>query len=218
MKTIKILTLLFFCSSLVAQPIKSGDFLFVASSASSFEQAIVEVTNDESQQNFSHIGMVNVTDSGVYIIEATPNHGVVYRLIADFEQENTEKTFFIGRLKPQYQQWIPKAMAHAYSLLGKSYDFTFDFDNDKYYCSELIYVAFAKASGKSDVFETPPMTFKPSKDADFLPFWVDYFARLYIPIPEGKPGINPNGIARSGRLEPLVRYESLMKQKMKNEE
>ncbi|MCL2682960.1 MAG: hypothetical protein FWE63_05705 [Bacteroidales bacterium] len=198
--------LLFVCSSSVAQPLKSGDLLFVSSAASDFEQAIAEVTNDELQRNFSHIGMANVTDSGVYVIEAAPKLGVVYRPVAEFEQDNIKKLIFVSRLKPQYQHWIPGAIIHAYSHLGKPYDYAFDFDNDDYYCSELIYVAFAQASGKTDVFETPPMTFKLSKDADFSPYWVDYFAKQDMLIPEGKPGINPNGISRSDKLEPLIEF------------
>jgi len=203
--------LFFVCSSLVAQPLKSGDLLFVSSSEPGFERAITEVTQSETERSmgyfrsFTHVAIVNVTDSGVYIIEATPKHGVIYRSITEFEQENAKKTTYIGRLKPQYQQWIPDAIAYALSHVGKPYNFAFDFDNDEFYCSELIYVAFAKASGKSDFFETPPMTFQCPNRHDFLPYWVDYFAKLNIPIPEGKPGLNPNGMARSEKLQPLVK-------------
>jgi hypothetical protein len=151
--------------------------------------------------------MVNVTDSGVYVVEATTGLGVVYRSIAEFEQANLGKSLFIGRLKPQYSQWIPAAITYANSHVGKAYNYAFDFDNDDYYCSELIYVAFAKASGNPNVFETPPMTFKPANGADFLPFWVEYFANLNLPIPEGKPGLNPNGISRSKKLESLTEYK-----------
>jgi len=193
--------------SLFAQSLQSGDLLFVSSAESDFEKAITDVTNDELQQNFSHIGMVNVTDSGVYVVEAAPKYGVVYTPIAVFEQENGEKTIFVGRLKPQYRQWIPRAIVHACTHLGKPYNFSFDFDNDEYYCSELIYLAFAQSSGEPDVFETPPMTFKSSTGTDFLPYWVGYFAELNLPIPEGKPGINPNGISRSDKLEPLKIYQ-----------
>jgi hypothetical protein len=212
--------LLFACSSLVAQPLKSGDLLFVSSDASDFEQAISEVTNDELELNFSHVAMVNVTDSGTYVIEAAPNHGVVYRPISEFTQDNIEKIILLTILKSPYQQWTPGAIAYAYSHVGKPYNFAFDFNNDEFYCSELIYVAFAKASGNTDFFETPPMTFKPSEDgkynpsndADFLPFWVDYFAKLGIPIPEGKPGLNPNGMSRSEKLEqPLIPISEFIK-------
>jgi hypothetical protein len=203
-----ILFLLLSCTSSVEQSLKSGDLLFVSSVISNFEQAISEVTNDEFQQNFSHVAMVNVTDSGVYVVEATSKLGVVYRTVSEFEQDNIEKTIFIGRLKSQYQQWIPNAIAHACSHLGKPYDFAFDFENDKFYCSELIYFSFANVSEKQDFFETPPMTFKTGKDADFSPFWMDYFAELNIPIPEGHPGLNPNGMSRSEKLETLKIYKT----------
>ena len=207
LKYFVISTLLFTCKSPIEEPLKSGDLLFVSSADSGFEQAIADVTNDELQQNFSHVAMVNVTDSGVFVVEAVPNHGVIYRCIVRFEQENNDKTIFVGRLKPQYQQWIPTAIAYAHSRLGRAYNYAFDFDNDDYYCSELIYVAFAKASEKKDFFETPPMTFKAPNSEDFLPFWIEYFAKLNIPIPEGKPGLNPNGMSRSERLQPLRKHK-----------
>jgi len=193
------------CSSPEVQQLKTGDLLFVSSSMSDFERAINDVTDDGYNLNFSHIAMIDITDSGVFVIEATPKHGVIYRTFAEFKQENFDKIFYIGRLKPQYQQWIPKAIAIAISRVGKGYDFAFCFENDLYYCSELIFVAFAEASGNLIFFETPPMTFKAPNSTEFLPFWVDYFANLNIPIPEGEPGLNPNGMARSEKLQPLFR-------------
>ena len=209
MKKLSILFLGLFligCSSQEVQQLKTGDLLFVSSSMSDFARAINDVTDDGYNLNFSHIAMVDVTDSGIFVVEATPQLGVVYRTFAEFKQENLDKYFFIGRLKPQYQQWIPEAIVNARTRLGKGYDFAFAFDNNLYYCSELIYVAFAEASGNPKFFETPPMTFKAPNSTEFLPFWVDYFANLNIPIPEGEPGLNPNGMARSNKLKPLKRF------------
>ncbi|MCL2412602.1 MAG: hypothetical protein FWC98_00505 [Bacteroidales bacterium] len=208
MKKLSILVLGLFligCSSPEKQQLKSGDLLFVSSSVSDFARAINDVTDDGYNFNFSHIAMVDVTDSGVFVVEATARHGVIYRSFVEFKQENLDKIFYIGRLKPQYQQYIPNAIANARIRLGKGYDFPFAFNNDLYYCSELIYVAFAEASGNSKFFETPPMTFKAPNSTEFLPFWVEYFANLNMQIPEGEPGLNPNGMARSEKLEPLFR-------------
>jgi len=206
MKNLSILILgllLIGCSPHEMQQLKTGDLLFVSSSISDFESAINEVTDDGYNLNFSHIAMVDVADSGIFVIEATPKHGVIYRAFAEFKQENIDKKFYIGRLKHQYQQWIPDAIVNAISRVGRGYNFPFCFENDLYYCSELIFVAFAEASGNPEFFETPPMTFKAPNSTAFLLFWVDYFANLNIPIPEGKPGLNPNGMARSDKLEPL---------------
>ncbi|MCL2413876.1 MAG: hypothetical protein FWC94_01295 [Bacteroidales bacterium] len=208
MKNLSILVLgllLIGCSPHEMQQLKTGDLLFVSSSISDFESAINEVTDDGYNLNFSHIAMVDVTDSGVFVIEATPKHGVIYRTFAEFKQENFDKIFYIGRLKPQYQQWIPDAIVNARRRVGQGYDFAFVFGNDLYYCSELIFVAFAEASGNSMFFETPPMTFKAPNSTAFLPFWVEYFANLNVAIPEGEPGLNPNGMARSEKLKLLKR-------------
>jgi hypothetical protein len=40
------------------------------------------------------------------------------------------------------------------------------------------------------------MTFIDPATGKFFPAWVDYYAELGIPIPEGKPGLNPGGMSR----------------------
>ena len=179
---------------------RSGDIVFVAKSGSAFESAIVGVTQTENRDSFSHNGLINVTDSGVYVIEATPSGGVVYTPIDIFFEKNGKENIYRARLQPIFERYIPEAIEYACSLLGKKYDFAFDLENDQYYCSELIYVAFANASKDAAFFELPPMTFKDPATNDFLPYWIDYYKKLETPIPEGKPGLNPNGMSLSDKL------------------
>jgi len=178
---------------------KTGDMLFVAKSVSDFEAAVVGVTQTENQIQFSHIGLVNATDSGIYVIEAAMK-GVVYTSIDSFFTENGEENIRQARLLPEYEKYIPAAVAFAYMQLGKDYDYAFDLENDAYYCSELIYAAFAAASQNNIFFELTPMTFKDPKTNLFLPFWIDYYDKLGVPIPEGKLGLNPNGMSLSDKL------------------
>jgi hypothetical protein len=63
-----------------------------------------------------------------------------------------------------------------------------------------VYDAYAHASGDPHFFETPNMTFKKEGTDELLPFWIEYFEKLNIPVPEGKPGINPTGLSRSEKL------------------
>jgi len=49
-------------------------------------------------------------------------------------------------------------------------------------------------------FETPDMTFKKEGTDEILPYWLDYFEKRNLPVPEGKPGINPTGLSRSEKL------------------
>jgi hypothetical protein len=173
--------------------------LFVAKVDTDFESAIVGVTQTKNQVQFSHVGLINNTDSGIYIIEVIKN-GVVYTPIDNFFTENGKENSFLARLLPIYESYIYDAVKFAYEQLGKEYDYAFDLENDKYYCSEWIYFAFATSSQDPAFFELTPMTFKNFDTQDFLPFWIDYYKQLNVPIPEGKLGLNPNGMSLSNKL------------------
>ena len=178
---------------------KTGDILFVSKAVSDFEDAVVGVTQTENQVQFSHVGLLNATDSGIYIIEANQN-GVVYTPIDSFFVENGKENIYLARLKPDYEHFIPEAIHFACLQIGKNYDYAFDLENDQYYCSELIYYAFATASQDTAFFELTPMTFKNPDTQVFLPFWINYYQQLKLPIPEGKLGLNPNGMSLSNKL------------------
>jgi hypothetical protein len=178
----------------------SGDLVFVASVNSDFEQSIAEVTKTDNALNFTHVGIIDVTDTGVFVIEAAPEKGVIYSGFQEFIEENRNGVLYIASLKPEYKKYTDDAIRRACTHLGKGYDYAFDFENDLYYCSELVYDAYAHASGDQNFFETPDMTFKKEETDETLPYWIEYFEKLNIPVPEGKPGINPNGLSRSQKL------------------
>ena len=176
-----------------------GDLVFVTADSSSFDDAIASVTSNEKQCDFSHVGLVHVTDSGIFVIEAIPE-GVAYTPIKSFVEKNVSTKIRFARLKDEFLQYIPHAIYTAYSHIGEKYDFSFNLTNDTYYCSELVYLAFVAASGDSLFFDTPPMTFKTADSKEFYPYWVSYFQDLGIDIPEGQPGLNPNGMSLSEKL------------------
>ena len=177
-----------------------GDFVFVSADSSSFDDAIASVTSNDKQCDFSHVGLIHVTDSGVFVIEAIPK-GVVYTHIEIFMEKNKSAIIRLARLKDEFKQYIPQAIRTAYSHIGKEYDFSFDLTNDTYYCSELVHLAFVAASDDSLFFDTPPMTFKTANSDEFYPYWISYFQDLGIDIPEGQPGLNPNGMSLSEKLQ-----------------
>ena len=185
-----------------AQDYNSGDLIFVSSENSEFEKAIATSTKTENNTlNFTHVGMINATDTGVFVIEAVPQKGVVYTHLQTFQEENKDGILVVATLLPEYQQYTNDAMNRACSHLGKGYDDAFDLENDRYYCSELVYDAYAHATKNPNFFETSNMTFKKEGTDEILPYWLDYFEKLDIPVPEGKPGINPNGLYNSLKLK-----------------
>lgn len=108
-----------------------------------------------------------------------------------------------ARLKKEYLKLIPSAITFALKQLDKPYDDEFLYNNGKYYCSELLYDAFAFANMGKPFFELQPMTFKQPQASTYFPVWIEYYKKLNIEIPEGKPGINPGGISRSAKIDIL---------------
>jgi hypothetical protein len=199
----KILFVLFSCFTLVlhAQNYKTGDLLFQDLDCGDICDAIEAVTQGYHDQKFSHIGLVYVQNDSVYIIESI---GTTVHLshITGF-LERSDNPVVHGRLKPEYQKLIPDAIQFALKQQGNPYDDTFLYNNGKYYCSELIYDAFAFANNGKPFFQLEPMTFKKPGSQDYFPVWVAYYQKLNMAIPENKPGINPGGISRSEKIDIL---------------
>ena len=187
-----------------------GDLLFQDLDCGSLCDAIEKVTTGYRKANFSHVGIVAKDDKGNFVvIEALPTGVNVTSLEtfldSSFDADRQPKVV-VGRLKQKYHHLIPLALKEAFALKGKSYDKVFDYSNDSYYCSELIYEIFLQANGGKPIFALQPMTFKDPDTKDTFPAWEEYFSELDIPIPEGKLGINPGSISCSPALDIIHAY------------
>ncbi|MFH1370279.1 MAG: YiiX/YebB-like N1pC/P60 family cysteine hydrolase [Planctomycetota bacterium] len=195
--------------------LQSGDLLFRDSDCGPLCDAIEKVTTGYQGANLSHVGIAAKDANGQKIVLEAVSKGVVATDLQTFlnhgSDPNSQPKVMVGRLKKPYRRLIPAAIKEAVALKGKSYDKSFAIDNDAYYCSELIYEIFHRANGGKPVFELEPMTFKDPKTGQMLSVWREYFSKLGIDIPEGKPGINPGGISRSPVLTIIYVSESVSK-------
>ena len=181
-----------------AQQLKQGDLLFQNLDCGPLCDAIEQVTYGKDGLKFSHIGLVVIKHDSIYVIEAI-GKSVVLTPYKKFKARTTNP-LYLGRLNEPYQPLIDSAINFAMQQLGIPYDEPFLYNNNKYYCSELIYDAFKASNQNIPFFELEPMTFKQPKSTTFFKAWVDYYKTLGIAIPEGEPGINPAGISRSNKL------------------
>ncbi len=190
-----------YCNKPQTVVLQSGDLLFsgpdTVSNAGELSKAIDEVTCKGLKTNFSHVGIVEVNKHGVWVIHAEPKSGVVRELLNSFVHDNSQGDVFAYRFKPVYQYFVADAVKRAHGFVGQPYDFTYSLNDSAQYCSGLIYKLFEAY----DVFELRPMTFLDPATGGFHPFWIDYFDKLGIEIPEGYPGCNPNGMASSDALD-----------------
>ncbi|WP_396164001.1 YiiX/YebB-like N1pC/P60 family cysteine hydrolase [Flavobacterium sp.] len=178
--------------------LKSGDLLFQSMNCGPLCEAINEVTSGYQGHDFSHLGLVYIKNDSILVIEAAGS-SVKITPYETFKTYTAEK-MFVGRLKRKYRALIPEAIAFALQQIGVPYDEEYVYNNRKYYCSELLYDAFLHAN-KKPLFDLFPMTFKSPKTKEYFEVWVDYYKKLNIEIPEGKPGCNPGGISTSDKLK-----------------
>ncbi len=178
--------------------LKTGDLVFQSMNCGPLCEAINEVTVGYLGKDFNHLGLIFIEKDSTFVLEASGNS--VRKTPLEVFKTYTNDTMFVGRLKRKYRKYIPEAISFSLSKIGIPYDDEYLYDNGKYYCSELIYDAFLFAY-KEPLFELFPMTFKSPKSNDFFEVWADYYQKLNIEIPEGKPGCNPGGISISDKLK-----------------
>lgn len=185
--------------------VKTGDLIFVGEGKGDFSKAISESTGEEGDTvKFVHVGIIEVEENGeVYVIEASPDEGVREIALEKFMEEvpkvNGESIIAIKRITKDYP--VSETIERAKSHLGEPYDWWYLKDNGKMYCSELVYESYIDEDGEY-IFETQPMNFR-GPDGSMPQFWIELFDELKEPIPEGKPGTNPNDMGKSKFLKDI---------------
>ena len=194
-----------------------GDILFQDLDSSPLCDAIEIVTPGYDKYNFSHIGIIvelgdpncinpnYIYEDNIRVLEAIPNKVTTTKLDSFLNRSidsNEKPKVIVGRLKKRYQYSILDAINFLKSKIGVEYDHYFIKDNNKYYCSELIYEAFEKDS----VFRLYPMTFADPITNNTMNLWQEYYNELETKIPEGEPGINPGIMSISENIKIVHKY------------
>ncbi|MEL7121022.1 MAG: YiiX/YebB-like N1pC/P60 family cysteine hydrolase [Bacteroidota bacterium] len=185
--------------------LRAGDILFQDSDCGPFCESIEKVTFGIQGSKFSHVGIVIPKGKGEFIILEAITAGVVETpldsfFMRSFDEDDNSKVV-VGRIKPDHEHLIPKAIDFAKTKLGVAYDEVFDISNDKYYCSELIYDSFKYANNNQPIFQLQKMTYMDPETNSIFPIWEEYFQKLSVPVPEGQPGLNPGGMSMSNYID-----------------
>ncbi len=120
--------------------VQNGDFIF-----QHLPGVLTEMIADLTHSRYSHCGIIVKKSEGFVVLQAigpvkeTPlNQWISY---------GVGRKFTIVRLKKQYQKDIPAIIREAYKFINRPYDIQYQWDNQKIYCSELIYKAVFNAVG-----------------------------------------------------------------------
>lgn len=133
----------------------------------------------------THVGIVLCTDSGTYVLDATPERGVALTPMRHYPRPYKV-------VRPQFEYNKVYFDNEVRMVLGTTYDSTFLPGNMSYYCSELVWDLFRTPMGRP-IVPTTPMTFLDA-DGQLPDYWADWFAHIDRPVPEGVPGTNPQDL------------------------
>ena len=190
-----ILVLLFpFCKKFEYQ---TGDLIFQDLDCGEMCDAIENATIAYNNYDISHVGIISVEDSGIYVIEAYDS--VEMTPLKVFLKRSNK--ILVGRLKPEYRNIIPNAIKKAKSLIGKPYDIYFKNGNDSFYCSEVVYESFVNQKGH--LFDLFPMNFKNLETGKIDSVWIKYFDKMGKKVPQGELGSNPAAYSLTDKIEIL---------------
>jgi hypothetical protein len=119
-----------------------GDVLFQALP----HNPLVDVIEGVSNSKMSHCGIVAKNEGRWFVIEAL---GEVHATpLEEWSERGRDEWFAAYRLKPEYQGRVPEILKAAESFSGRPYDFHYAFDDEAIYCSELLFKAFRKVTGR----------------------------------------------------------------------
>ncbi len=190
--------------------LQPGDILFQDLDWGPLCDAIEKVTTGAENRCFSHAGLVVPDhDNHLQVLEAI-GHGVCLTpvdtfLNRSFDHRHQPKVW-VGRIDSKYKTFIPAICDSAMAFLNLPYDDAYLPGNNKYYCSEMIALAFNRALADSAFFLFAPMTFTDPSNGITFPAWEDYYHRLGIEIPEGLAGINPGLMSCNPHITIVCRY------------
>ena len=194
--------------------LKQGDLMFQNTGTGEIDNAIKDVTATSLSKNYSHVGMAMQKYGKWFVVEAIPKEGICQTPLMKFLNRNKNKSgksqTTVARLDSYYKPFISKAIEYGIERINTPYDEIFLWDDDSYYCSELVYKMFSSQEDlpkDSIPFLTHPMTFNDSSGKP-MPSWETYYRTLNQPIPEGIEGTNPNLMASSPHIKFVHDYEN----------
>ncbi|MES2543799.1 MAG: YiiX family permuted papain-like enzyme [Bacteroidota bacterium] len=124
--------------------IQNGDIIF-QTSLSNQSKAIQIATKSE----YSHCGIIYKEENDYFVFEAI--QPVKQTNLENWIARGKDSHFVIKRLKNSEQiltkETLRKMKNIGSKFIGKDYDLTFEWSDDKIYCSELIWKIYKRATG-----------------------------------------------------------------------
>lgn len=128
----------------ISESFESGDIIF-QTSKSSQSISIQRAT----KSRYSHMGLIFEKDSAFYVYEAV--QPVKFTPVEEWIKRGVDQHYVVKRLKADQSvltaEDISAMQKVGLSFIDKDYDLLFEWNDDKMYCSELVWKIYKEALG-----------------------------------------------------------------------
>lgn len=131
---------IFSVTSLWAAEVQDGDIIFHRSQSRQ-AQAIAAA----SHSDYTHMGVIFIDDGKPYVYEAI--QPVTKTPLLEWINRGEKKHFEVKRLKDTSQLNARRLKKEVKRMLGKDYDWLFEWSDTRIYCSELVWKSYQRATG-----------------------------------------------------------------------
>jgi hypothetical protein len=108
--------------------------------------AVIDAIEGASESPYSHCGILVRKGGGWFVLEAI---GPVRETpLAKWIKQARDRHYDVFRLREKHEVHIPEYIKAARKYLGRPYDIRYRMDDEKIYCSELIFKSYRDATGE----------------------------------------------------------------------
>lgn len=174
---------------------QEGDILFQSLPRGLLVNAIEGVSGSP----YSHCAIVSRQDGEWVVYEAYRQ--VEVTPLREFLFRGRERGFVVYRLKAEHQPQVPAMIEQVQSYLGRPYDARYRLDEERIYCSELIFKSYRDATDGQQLGKLVRLG-----DLNWQPYesTIQHFEGG--PVPLEREMITPKELALSPQLELVFRY------------
>ena len=174
---------------------RDGDVVFQSLPPGPVVWAIEGVTKSP----YSHCGIVAKKDGQWVVYEALGKVRVTP--LKEFLFRGRGGGFVVYRLRDPHKEHIPETLACCESYLGRPYDIRYRLDDEKIYCSELIWKAFRDATDGQQLGDL-----KKFGEMNWQPYETLIKQIEGGEVPVDREMITPVELARARQLEPVFSH------------
>lgn len=173
-----------------AEHVQSGDIVFVLGDSRVLLGLVnfSKLSTEIAESPFSHVGLASREGDEVFVYDIVAE-GARHISFGKYMNDGRVLSVAIKRLRPEYQGYVPGAIAYCRKVCAAKCRFDLDFrlDNERLYCSEMLELAFR--SGGLALSEAIPINQlprfdllrEPTKHLVTIATRVEYSQPIYLP-------------------------------------